>query len=252
MEHNAFKKIAYFTLTAGVLVASQGVLAHSNTVTRTVEEGTTGYNAIAIGHGCGESAVIANSVVFPDGTDSTVSIDGAVVEGALVTDYIDGVPDIKHVLSKDVFSKSAIAHDRAGTSRGVHSWKGSVAAHDTIGLVPLRIGGVTFNEDSCAKSVRFDLAVADVCKITTIAGFSQPEAINFWTPIVEGSNFNRPDGENEASAFIVTRTSPLPETDANGNACGEGVDIRVTPSADQMNHDLPIPGVWPKAPHTHK
>jgi hypothetical protein len=89
-----------------------------------------------------------------------------------------------------------------------------------------------------------------VCKITKIAGFATEGNVNFWTPYVDGSNFNRADGRNEAGALIISRntvTNPLPEADANGNACGAGVTVRITPSAAQMNHDLPIPLVWPKA-----
>ena len=242
MKRSTFQKIAFCTLAVGVLATSQSVLAHTNLTKRTVEEGTTVYNDAAVGHGCEDAPVIANSVVFPDGTDSTVSIGGAVVEGALVTDYIEGVPAIKNVISNAAFKKSAVAHGRADKAVGIHSWNGSVAAHDTVGLVPMMIGGVKIIDGSCAKSVIFKVAVADICRITKAAKFTDSTAVNFWTPFVEGSLFNRADGSSEATSLTVTRTP----TSALPNDCGEGVDVVVTPSAAQLNHDMPIPSVWPK------
>jgi hypothetical protein len=246
MKHSTFQKAAFCTLAVGVLATSQSVLAHTNLTKRTVEEGTTVYNDAAVGHGCGDAPVIANSVVFPDGTDSIVSIAGVVVEGASVFDYIEGVPAIKKVISNAAFKKSAVAHGRADKVVGIHSWSGSVAAHDTVGLVSMMIGGVKIIDESCAKSVTFKVAVADICKITRVAGFNDT-SVNFWTPKV-GSNFDRADGQSEPTSLTITRTSssPLPAQDVKGNACGQGVDVVVTPSADQLNHDMPIPRVWPK------
>lgn len=253
MKHIAFKKIAMSALTAGVLIATQGVSAHSNLVTRSVAEGNNTYNSVAITHGCGDETgefpVIANSVVFPDGTDSTVTVTDAngdpVAAGAL-TDYVGGAPAVRHVVTRDAFEKNAQAHSRTETPVGVHSWKGYIPAHDSIGLAEMRIGGVQINDLSCAKSVKFEVAVADICKITNIAGFASSANVNFWTPVVAGSNFNRADGENEPTSFTFTRTTPMPATDEAGNACGEGLNVTVTPSAAQLNHDMPIPGVWPK------
>jgi hypothetical protein len=172
-----------------------------------------------------------------------VSIDGTVVEGASVLDYIEAVPAIKKVISNAAFKKSVVAHGRADKVVGIHSWNGSVAAHDTVGLVPMMIGGVKIIDGSCAKSVTFKVAVADICRITKVAKFTDSTAVNFWTPLVDGSLFNRADGESEATSLTVTRTS---SSGALPDNCGQGVDVVVTPSAAQLNHDMPIPGVWPK------
>lgn len=252
MTQKTFKSLTVSLLAAGVVLASQGVLAHSNLVTRTVEEGNTIYNSVAITHGCGDESgeypVIANSVVFPDGTDSTIKVEDAngepVTAGAL-TDYVSGALAVRHVVTRDAFEKNAQAHGRNEEQVGVHSWKGFIPAHDSIGLVNMRITGVQVNDLSCAKTVKFEVAVADICKITNVAGFANPANVNFWTPIV-GSNFDRADGENEPTSLTITRTTPMPETDEAGNACGEGLSVTVTPSAAQLNHDMPIPGVWPR------
>lgn len=249
MTQTTIKALAISTLTASILMISQGVSAHSTLATRSVEEGNTIYNNLQVGHGCGDAPVIANSIVFPDGVDSTVTVtsaDGTVSTGAYA-DYVAGDIVARHVVSNDAFEKNKPVIRRTPSSTGgevavgVHSWKGNVPAHNSIGLVPLRIGSLSIVEESCAKTVKLEAAVADICKITNIAGFADEVTVNFWTPFVEGSNFNRQDGENESATFTIIRAATaLPES------CGEGVDVTITPSAAQLNHDMPIPRVWPK------
>jgi hypothetical protein len=250
MERTTLQKIAFCTMTAGVLVASQSVLAHTRLQTPTVVEGTRVYNNAAIGHGCNGNAVVANSIVFPDGTDSTIKINDAVVPGATVDQFIDWGGKIAHVASKDVFENSAVEFGRAGidggNAVGNHSWGGNLPGTSNVGLVPIRINGAFINPESCALSVTFQVAIADICEITGMSGFSDT-TVNFWTPALEGSNFNGdPANEhhyNSPATYKITRdlkAHPLP------NSCKKvGVDVVVDPSADQLNHDLPIPGVWP-------
>ncbi|MBK8816348.1 MAG: hypothetical protein IPN42_12990 [Methylococcaceae bacterium] len=251
MERTTIKTIAYSALTAGILAASQGVFAHTTLQTNRAVEGTRVYNNATIGHGCGGETgslpVIANSIVFPDGTDSIITIGGVVQEGAILDDYLAWGGKISHIPSRDVFSQTKVNFGRGGEAGenavGNHSWHGSLPAHGTVGLVPLRINGTFINPDSCANSVKLEVAIADVCKLTGVSGFATPGVVNFWTPFVEGSLFNRADGENEAASFTITRdpANELPET-----CNGVGVDVVVTPSAAQLNHDMPIPGVWPR------
>lgn len=254
MKRTKLQKIAFCTLTAGVLAASQSVVAHTTLQIPSVVEGANIYNNAQIGHGCGSETgsapVIANSIVFPDGTDSTVAVNGAVVDGATTDQYLNWGGQITNVPSNDIFEKNAVNCGVSGVECknpvGNYSWKGRLAPHGTTGLVPLRIKAAFINEFSCAKSVKLKVAIADICKITKVTGFSTPGVVNFWTPFVEGSLFNRPDSKSEAANFTITRASALPEADENGVACGAGVDVVIIPSAAQLNHDMPIPGVWPK------
>ena len=269
MECTTLQKIAFCTLTAGVLVASQSVLAHSRLQTPVAVEGITVYNNMAIGHGCESTGawkarVIANSVVFPDGTDSTVSINGVVVPNAKVDDYIGWGGKIAHIYSNDAFKKTHIERGRAGIEGanpvGNHSWNGDLPGDNVVGLVPIRISAVLFktaaeNPNSCAKSVTFRVADADICKITDESGFNN-DTVNLWTPAV-GSKFDGVpgmDGYNSPATYKITRDldpdspnyNPLPA------GCGEGVDVVVNPSAAQLDHDMPIrdydlpnPRIWP-------
>lgn len=85
----------------------------------------------------------------------------------------------------------------------------------------------------------FVLAAADVCKVTQVSGFNT-ETVNLWTPAV-GSNFDGTpsinDGYDSPATLRIARnlvTNPLPAS------CGTGVDIVVTPSANQINRDMPV------------
>ena len=61
--------------------------AHTRLETATVNENTRITNNVVIGHGCGENGIIGMSVVFPDGVDSTITVDGNPHAGAL-TDFV--------------------------------------------------------------------------------------------------------------------------------------------------------------------
>lgn len=250
MERIAFSKIAVFTLTTGALVLCQSALAHTRLQTSTVVEGTRVYNNAVIGHGCtieGSSQhakVIANSIVFPDGRDSTITINGQPAPG-VTDDYIAWGGKISHIRSRDVFENSGAKW--AGNGAGVvgsHSWKGSLPGDGNIGMVPLRIDGAFINPTSCAQSVTFRVAIADICKVTKPAGMNET-TVNLWTPAV-GSRFDGPQGThayNSPATFKITRdlqAHPLP-----ASCGGIGTDVVISPSAAQLNRNMPIPGLWP-------
>ena len=96
--------------------------------------------------------------------------------------------------------------------------------------------------------MRFAVAIVDVCKITTIANFTE-DAVSLWVPAV-GSKYDGVPGSHAYDSpafFTVNRdleSSPLPES------CGTGQTVSITPSAAQINRDLPIQfngtQVWPQ------
>ena len=112
------------------------------------------------------------------------------------------------------------------------------------GVIPFRTSGVVIEATSCAKTVKFIVAIADICTLTNVSGFNDA-AVMLWTPAV-GSSFDGTEdlnGYNSPASLMVNRTSALPES------CGEGVDVVVTPSAAQLNRDMPIKyngsQIWP-------
>ena len=259
MKQKTLNTFAFTALTVGILAASGSVSAHTRLQTNTVVEGTRVYNNATIGHGCApavigapESPVIANSIVFPDGTDSTIKDSAGNSLSGTVDDYISwGGSIFAHIPSKDVFSNSVIEYGRAGFAGrltqgpvGNHSWNGKLPGNDNVGLVPFRISTPVFPSTSCAKSVTFRVAIADICKVTNVAGMNDL-TVNLWTPAV-GSKFDGKSGDhgyNSPATYKITRDlTKNPIDEAN---CGAGLDVVVDPSAAQLDHDLPIPGVWP-------
>jgi acetylornithine deacetylase/succinyl-diaminopimelate desuccinylase-like protein len=104
------------------------------------------------------------------------------------------------------------------------------------------------------------VAIADVCGLSNSSGFSD-ENVNMWTPAV-GSNY---DGvglhgyNSPATLKVVRNTTGTPATlttaEVKANplpaSCGAGLDITVTPTAAQLNRDLPAIDangvqVWPQ------
>ena len=261
MIHPTLQKFAFLTLAAGLLAASQGALAHTRMTTSTATEGTTVYNNMGINHGCpavsgtAKEAVIANSTVFPDGTDSTFTVGsrtGTPLSGTF-SDYFSWGSNLAIIQSEDVFTNYSVNWGRGAQYNqvvGVKSWGGNLPGNGVTGLVPIKISGVTFPKKgtpdfstTCAQSVTFVVATADVCRKAPRQNLQSKQTVNLWTPAV-GSHYDASPSTSDAydspATYKVTRdltNNPLPD-----NCSGVGIDIFVTPSAAQLNHDMPIPG----------
>jgi len=271
-----FKKLAMCSLTTAAMVAaSQGAFAHTRLQSNTILEGTRVYNNVVIGHGCHNAAtnsnstpVMGTSVVFPDATATVTSkpagakaADPATPAGA-ITDWVDGAGEgySKKVYSKDVFSDEAQKSNSLGNAVGFWTGGGSLPGIGYTGLIPFKTDAITIKADSCAKTVTFVVAIADVCGLSNASGFSD-ENVNMWTPAV-GSNY---DGvglhgyNSPATLKVVRNTTGTPATlttaEVKANplpaSCGAGLDITVTPTAAQLNRDLPAIDangvqVWPQ------
>ena len=99
-----FNLSLYSALAIAVLASTaQTASAHTRLETATVNENTRITNNVVIGHGCGENNVIGMSVVFPDGVDSTITVDGNPHAGAL-TDFVQNWGNLMQlVYSRAVF-----------------------------------------------------------------------------------------------------------------------------------------------------
>lgn len=241
------KKLKTLALCAGasaILLAGQSALAHTTLSKNTIQEGVSVYNSAQIGHGCGDKSVIANSIVFPDGVDSIIKSGGQIIAGATVDDFLTGYGNnARMVKTKDIFTQSAEKFDNLNNRVAFHAWDGELL-YTELGLVPFRTDAFTINEESCAKSVRLKLAIADICIADENMQYD-PTEVNLWTPAVEGSNYNGDPaghGYNSPATLTINRVSPLPA------ACGDGIKVTIIPSAAQINRDLPIPGIWSLAP----
>lgn len=257
MKSTKLETRALILITAvGLVGASQFAFAHTRLKTPVIQENSamhgSDYNAVVIAHGCenpATGAVDANTigtvVVFPDGKDSIITVDGAPHTGSL-TDFITnwGNPVTK-VQDRSIFAYEGYIKDSLGNKLGFWTGGGSGLTGGFRAVVPFTTAGVIINEASCAKSVTFTLGIADICQITNAAGFSD-ETVQMWTPAVgsiyDGAGLH---GFDSPATLKVTRSiTPLPES------CGAGVDVVVKPSATQLNRDMRINidgnQIWPQ------
>lgn len=113
IQNITIKKVALYSLTGAVLAASQGAFAHTRLQTPVIDENAaahgSNYNNEVIGHGCTDEStgeklnVIGTVVIFPDGVDSTITVDGT-ESSKTVVDYVTnwGSP-VQLIQNNDVF-----------------------------------------------------------------------------------------------------------------------------------------------------
>lgn len=248
-------KSLQLTLLSLLLIMTQTVLAHTRLRVPVIEENAafhgSNYNDVVISHGCqntndGASTIdtLGTVVVFPDGKDSIIEVNGQPHTGVL-TDFVTnwGNP-ITKIQDRSVFTHEEYIKDSLGNKFGFWVGGGSLRAGYRA-LIPFATSGVIIEPTSCARSVTFTLAIADICEITDANGFNNA-TVQLWTVAV-GSAF---DGEglhgyNSPATLKVNRSiEPLPAS------CGDGVDVVVKPSATQLNRDFQIKyegqKIWPK------
>lgn len=229
----------------GTCTVGPTAFAHTRFQTPVIDEGVRVFNNVSIAHGCESSdggtgvPVIAHSVVFPEGQGSlifTMEGDQEVPSDVPIGDIISNWGNQPQAIqSHDVFNRNTVVEKLDGSGNVVgFSYRGGKLPGTIRGLVPFSTDPYTFNEGSCARSLKIVTPIADICEVTRVRHFDD-SVVNLWTPAV-GSKF---DGEglhgfNSPAPLTVNRTSALPP------ACGEGVDYVIKPSAAQVNRDLSI------------
>jgi hypothetical protein len=268
LHSKTIKKITLTSLAAVALSGGQVVYAHTG-VKDQVTEGKSIYTAFTITHGCQDTAetgaqpvekllpVIAQSAVFPNNEDSQAFIinpDGSETADSLAKytqkatgEAPEGLIGLSPgmVQDKNVFKKQYEV--TAGTRvRGIQLINGNLDT-TAVGLVPFRITAPKFKADSCAKSLKIRIGVANFCSKTK--NTNKKNRADIWighmTP-----KFNDPGvmpHDFETDPFWPTLTVNR-DLDANSlpPSCGEGFDIAVQPSDSDIDAYLPVKGFWPK------
>jgi hypothetical protein len=226
-----------------VAASSQPAGAHT-TVKAQATESVRDDNALRIGHGCNDTnAVIAQSVVFPGESPELGAGDPNVTIGDLSEVIVQGslVGLVAALQDRSIFLRQGEHTDALGNVVGFFGRNGWLDV-ELGGRVPFQFTAPTFVAGSCAVRLRVIVAIADICKTTKPT--LRPDKVNLWIPdngsiyAVEGAA-QGVEGIGEPAVLTVNRnlaTNPLaPE-------CGGGYDLFVTPSAAQIERDLPIPG----------
>lgn len=235
---------AAVAVAAGLFVAAQ-VEAHT-TVKAQMTEGVRDDNALRIGHGCeGDRPVVAQSVVFPTDAPEIATSDPNVVVSdlseVLRTGSLAGLA--QSIQDRSIFALQTETVDANGNVVGFQARKGSLAAN-LSGRVPFQFSPTGIQASSCARRVRIRVAIADICSFQQ--PILDPHKVNLWIPD-NGSIFASEgraggvEGIGEPATLTVNRnlaTNPLP------SECGAGFDVTVTPSAAQVDRDLPIQYLW--------
>lgn len=243
------RKTALVIGAAFSLIAGSTAFADT-TVRSAATEGRTDDNALRIEHGCqtrggDESTVIARSVVFPTLSPQITASNGSAIADlsqVITQGTIAGLA--KPVQDTNIFQTQKVKYDSLGNAAGFSGADGMLAL-DFQGRVPFQFTPPNFVATSCARRLLIKVAIADICGAnlgdTTPAG-----KINLWIP-ANGSRYATMgaaagvDGIGLPATLIVNRdvaANPL------SGSCGAGIDVTVTPSAADVDANLPIPGVW--------
>lgn len=257
MVSSTIKKAMLYSLATSAMVAGSVAYAHTG-VKDTGTEGKSQYTAFTITHGCNNNEgtlklkpVVAQSVVFPNADDSEFfkidPVSGAETPTTL-TEHIDtslAFLDLGPgmVQDRNVFKKQWEVTDATGRVRGIVLTNGKLDT-TAVGIIPVRIGGVKFKADSCAKSLKVRIAIANYC--TKSKNVNADNRSDIWiggpTPKFNDGGVLPHDWETDPfwPTYTIERSTELkPE-------CGEGFDIAVQPSASDIDGYLPIKGYWPQ------
>lgn len=240
----------------GVLLIgfTQNAAAHTRLNIPTATEGQRAINHVIIGHSCVDTVTtIGTSVVFPDGVDSIILVDGAQHNGP-ITDFLTNYGNNAALF----FDRAAFDYMDEKTVNGnvVGFWAGGGPGmpSNLIAAVPFRLTAASIEPTSCATSVKVNISIVNICQITGVDGFSEG-TIQLWTHAGLGTPYDRdlhfdvPAGTDPGPAlFTINRdltNNPLPES-----CGGTGVAVELKPSAAQINRDMPIKfngqQVWPQ------
>lgn len=220
-----------------------GADAHT-TVKAQATEGVRDDNALRIGHGCADvNGITAQSVVFPtDAPELTTSDPGVTLtslDDVVVPSDLAGL--VQSIQSRDIFGIQDERLDANGNVVGFFARAGYLKPN-LVGRVPFQFSAPSFVATSCAKRLLIRVAIADICSARAPA--LEPAKVNLWIPdngsaIAAQGAAADVEGIGEPATLIVNRASALPP------GCGAGYDVVVTPSAAQVDRDLPIRYFWP-------
>ncbi|MES2606728.1 MAG: hypothetical protein V4603_17490 [Pseudomonadota bacterium] len=234
-------------LLPALITLSIPAAAHTTLETPTMSEGIRVVNNVMVGHACGNgTSVIGTSVVFPDGSDSTILVNGQPYSGPL-TDFVSNWgPNIQPLVDRSVFTHADEKNGPNGNVVGLWAGGGEGMPNHMVGYVPFRVNATVINPVSCATSVRFQVSIVDVCKITPAAQLHDEGVAEFWTSNTLATVYDNKESESSARLTFTRNltTNPLPA------ACGAGSSVEVRVSPAQLQRDMPIRlnGVqlWPK------
>jgi len=241
---------------AGVMIIglSQNALAHTRLNIPTATEGERAINHIMIGHSCDETTrTVGTSVVFPDGVDSTILVDGVQHTGSIIDFLTNYGNNAAMFFDRSAFDFMDEKTDSNGNVVGFWAGGGPGMPGNLGVALPFRLTAASIEPTSCAASVKIYIPIVDICEVTGTDGFGEG-TVELWTHAGLGTPYDRElhfaveaGTDPGPASFTINRDltkNPLPEN------CGQGVAVEVKSSGAQMNRDMPIKfngqQVWPR------
>ena len=150
-------KVLAFSITAGLLASmSVNVFAHTRLDVPTMVEGTRIINNL-VAHACGENSLLGTSVVFPDGVDSTVLVDGQPHTGAL-TDFLTNYGNNAQLIyNRAAFDLMEEKTDSLSNVVGFWAGGGPGVSHTLNVASQVRLTAPSIEPTSCASSVKVNV-----------------------------------------------------------------------------------------------
>ncbi|MCB1985058.1 MAG: hypothetical protein H6936_12335 [Burkholderiales bacterium] len=249
------KKLLTCAVTGVMMIGlGQNALAHTRLNIPTATEGERSINHVVISHSCtDETRTIGTSVVFPDGVDSTILVDGVPHTGQ-ITDFMTNYGNnAQLIFDRSAFDFMDEKSDANGNTVGFWAGGGPGMPANLNVATAIRLTAANIEPTSCATSVRVNISIVDICEVTGVDGF-RDGTVELWTHAGLGTPYDRDlhfavDAGTDPgpASFTINRdleNNPLPEN------CGAGVAVELKPSAAQINRDMPIKQngqqLWPK------
>jgi len=306
-----FKKLAMCSMTtAALVVASQGAFAHTRLETPVAIEGVKIHNSANISHGCPPSTArkptYGTIVLFPNNVDyvPVIGVDstsgnaasktalfptGNLVQLGKGTAKVFTTNPLSTYITTPLASLGSLIHNGGpfpsenikvdSKNNIIGFWAGGKAYDQTVSTIiqtDFSTPAISIVPKSCARSVTFALAIADVCDASVPSATAKDEEVLYWSPIpnfagVPGQPFGATvadatrsiptgpayskfdgyadtahtiagDGWGSPATLTIVRnlnTNPLPTTGCTGNG-GFGDDVYVYPDAKQINDHMPV------------
>ncbi len=250
------------SVTAALLLAfGQNAVAHTRLDVSTVSGGVRTSNNVVITHGCGNESggsnpVVGTSVVFPDGEGSIIFVDGARFEEGGIDTFLDNWGNLNQAFyDRSVFNDMGEKKNDLGNVVGFWAAGGKGMPPEFYARVPFRTSAANFTEGSCAKSVKVNVEIVDICKLTKGDKLHNAGVADLWThtsdsPMRAGETtiYDREGPQDNGPASLTIMN---PEFATNPAACDTWHEVVMSPSAAQITRDMPIINeqgkqVWPK------
>lgn len=215
-------------------------------------------SGFTIPHGCsspdgtqGPREITAQGIVWPNGFNAH-AVRADTEADVILADHIEGNPVMSPTpyKSNDIFRKIKVrvgaiptffSHgERTEDNRAFHYTRGRLKI-DLDGLIPYSASYPKFKADSCATSLRVNIAIANYC--TKAKSVNKNARSDIWIGQLT-EKFNDPDVVSVGFWPHVMVKRDM-ENNPLGAACGDGYGLVVSPSAEAIDEYLPIRGYWP-------